>query len=215
MVTNDHDWGAEVRNFRLRKKMKQEAVAAHLGVSQAYISRLEAGISAPTPDIVKRIEQLLETRENRPHFEHWLATLRYSNNLSTVLRNEGEHVALVEIGRGYQAFGAPFSSLKPGDRVDVELGKKTGRRMRDLIDLGLFDGDVVCVKGLWAARGENGKFYCRSVNVPVRDDLGEWYVHSTNEILPRETFHEELARGIYPLVIRDSDTPGNRHDGPK
>ena len=53
----ENDWGLELRSFRLRKKMKQEAVAAHLGVSQAYIYRFEAGVTTPTPEIESRIEQ--------------------------------------------------------------------------------------------------------------------------------------------------------------
>ena len=199
----ENDWGLELRSFRLRKKMKQEAVAAHLGVSQAYISRLEAGVTTPTPEIESRIEQLLCTRENRPHFDHWLATVRYSNGLSVVLRYENGEAYVVEIARGYRQLAAPLSALKRGDRLGAVLGARFEPRLREMFDLGLFDGRVQCMEGLWAVPTARTTYYFRSVNVPVRDDLGAWYVHSANEPVSGEAFAEQLKAGHYPVVIRE------------
>lgn len=201
----ENDWGAELRTFRLRKKMKQEAVASHIGVSQAYISRLESGVASITPEIRSRVEKLLSTRENRPHFDHWLATVRYSSGLPVVLRYENGHATIVEIGRGYRELDEPFCSLKPGDRLDSVLGEQMETRLRDMMDLGLFDGEVMCMEGLWKARASRMNYYFCSVNVPVRDDMGNWYVHSTNHPLSREAFEKQMETRRYPLLVRECD----------
>lgn len=200
---SDNDWGAELRAFRLRKKMKQEAVASHLGVSQAYISRLEAGVTMPTPEIVARIEQLLRTRENRPHFDHWLATVRYSTGLPVLLRYDDGQAVIIEIGRGYRELDAPFNGLRAGDRINSVLGSRIEPHLREMIALGLFDGEVMCMEGLWKAKGERMNYYFRSVNVPVRDDLGSWYVHATNLPISREEFETLLKSGHYPIIDRE------------
>jgi len=43
-------WGNELRAFRARNNLKQAAAADLLGVSQAYISRLEGGVQRPSTE---------------------------------------------------------------------------------------------------------------------------------------------------------------------
>lgn len=201
MFMAEYDWGAEVRAFRLRKKMKQEAVAAHLGVSQAYISRLEAGMIDPLPEIRERIETLLHTRENRPHFDHWLATVRHSNALSWVVRREAGCVEIVEISPSFQHLDGPLAQLKPGACLLRTLGGSIAGKLEELESLGAFDGKVQAVEGIWAAADGDRKHYFHSVSVPVRDDLGNWYIHSTNEVLDRDGFDRKLNSGDFPRAI--------------
>lgn len=196
----EYDWGAEVRAFRLRKKMKQEAVAAHLGVSQAYISRLEAGMVDPVPEVRERIEILLRTRENRPHFDHWLATVRHARTLTCLLRRDEDRIELVELSPAFARLAPPLCDLKPRTCLRDTLGRSVAAKLDELDEYGAFDGAVQCVEGLWSADTANIKYYFHASNVPVRDDLGEWYVHASLEPLSREDFVAQAETGRFPLI---------------
>lgn len=63
--------GEQLRAYRIRRRMKQDAVAADLGVSQATVSRIESGALDPSPELGQTIEALLAQPENLTAFEHW------------------------------------------------------------------------------------------------------------------------------------------------
>ena len=134
----------------------------------------EAGITRPGSDVEDRLEALLATRENRPHFDHWLTAVRHSFALSAVVQLQRGTLQAVEISEGFRQYGPPFDGLKPGDTVNGLLGETPKNRVKEMSELGLFDGEVQCVKGVWTVRHEDDRHYFRAVNTPVRDDLGAW-----------------------------------------
>ncbi|PWE16852.1 hypothetical protein DDZ18_11725 [Marinicauda salina] len=173
------DWGERLRAFRRRTGMKQEVVAGHLMVSQAYISRLEAGRAKPSQQMRDRIVALLSTPEHRPHFEHCCATVRYCPGFVALLKASDSEIQIVEISQGFRQLGAPFAYYQPGDVVGPEIGT-SDRALERLREVGLFSGEVDCVRTTWRSDGRDGSAYWLGTNVPIRDDSGEWYVHNHN-----------------------------------
>jgi transcriptional regulator with XRE-family HTH domain len=51
-----------LRVLRAQLRWKQDRLAEHLGVSQATISRWEAGLSAPDKDQIEAIQALMGSR---------------------------------------------------------------------------------------------------------------------------------------------------------
>ncbi len=56
--------GCRLRRFRRLRQIKQETLAADLGVSQGLLSRWEAGLHEPSAKARSRVETLLERHEN-------------------------------------------------------------------------------------------------------------------------------------------------------
>ncbi|WP_216855948.1 helix-turn-helix transcriptional regulator [Acidisphaera sp. S103] len=54
--------GRQLRRFRRLRGIKQDHVAALLGVSQGLISRWEAGLHTPSPALYRRLEKLLASK---------------------------------------------------------------------------------------------------------------------------------------------------------
>lgn len=56
--------GRRLRRFRMAKQIKQERLAAELGVSQGMLSRWESGVHEPSPQARARIEKILERHQD-------------------------------------------------------------------------------------------------------------------------------------------------------
>ena len=56
--------GRRLRRFRVLRQIKQQALAADLGVSQGLLSRWESGVHAPSAKARSRIERLLDRHES-------------------------------------------------------------------------------------------------------------------------------------------------------
>ena len=54
------NWPSVIRNFRMSKRLKQAALAADLGVTQAMISRWENGDSDPPERVKRRMAELVQ-----------------------------------------------------------------------------------------------------------------------------------------------------------
>lgn len=57
--SNKVNWPSVIRNFRMSKRLKQAALAADLGVTQAMISRWENGESEPPERVKRRLSELV------------------------------------------------------------------------------------------------------------------------------------------------------------
>lgn len=58
--SNKVNWPSVIRNFRMSKRLKQAALAADLGVTQAMISRWENGESEPPERVKRRMSELVQ-----------------------------------------------------------------------------------------------------------------------------------------------------------
>jgi transcriptional regulator with XRE-family HTH domain len=76
MAIETIDWPGLLREFRRARGFKQEAAAAHFGVSQASISRWESGAALPT--VAMRNRLFTELRRDRSPIDtpEWIATFR-------------------------------------------------------------------------------------------------------------------------------------------
>lgn len=188
-------WGERLRAFRARMQMKQEAAAAELGVSQAYISRIEAGGMEPSSDIVARLETLLRAPEHRDHFDHWRAAIRHCPGYASLLRQHDGHICVVEVSRGMRELGRPFADLVPGDTLINVLGTDVEPQLDAFTATGVLEGKVSRVEEVWRiGAGEEARYF-DSVSTPVRDDLGNWHVH---------TCHRPVERGEYEMLREDT-----------
>lgn len=193
--------GEELRAFRVAVGMKQDVAASHLEVSQAYISRLESGSARPSAALAERIRQLMETPRHRPHFEHWVATVLHSPHIVMLCSLQNRDVRVEAVSEAVRAAGSPFDVYRPGHCIAEELGKAANEEVERLIRLGAFSGNVAAVDGVWYSNNTNAVRYWRTINIPVRDQLGNWYLHSTTVELGPSDYHHRLDRDRDSLLV--------------
>lgn len=195
-------WGTQLKALRARTNMKQEAAAQELGVSQAYISRLESGSIAPSRALIDRIEALLESPAHRLYFDSWRATVRHSESLSSLIRLEANSIRAVEFSAGFKGLGGVFETIAPGRSLEGLFSRTTDELFAILLNEGLFEGEVARTENLWrSADGPDGVCF-KVVNIPVRDDLGRWHVHTTHREVPPAAFEAWQKENDRPKIVR-------------
>jgi len=193
------NWSDELRAFRVRNNIKQAAAANILGVSQAYISRLEGGLQRPSADVKSRLQTLLAAPEHRPVLDTIKAVVEYSPHLmfllslrDGVLWVEAASRSATELG-GARPVGAPAlkvgAALNAGDAPEVCAG------VNALVERGGFEGRLALVDVVWSVQGhETGaRQHFRCTLVPVRDETGRWFILGTNCPITAKAY-EELTR---------------------
>ncbi|MCC5997236.1 MAG: helix-turn-helix transcriptional regulator [Oceanicaulis sp.] len=181
--------------------LKQIALAEELGVSQAFLSRLETGVASPSEALCARIKDLLERPCNRLIFDDWRATVALSPALSSLLAHEGGAVRLCEFSAGFRALGGTFETSRDGDALEGLLGEDADRQFVTLLDAGAFEGEAPVSESTWRTRAAGGQPLCfHSVSVPVRDDFGRWRLHSTHTPISPVRYRERLDAGLETVV---------------
>jgi len=210
-------WGNELRAFRARNNLKQAAAADLLGVSQAYISRLEGGVQRPSTEVEARLRAVLTAPEHRPVFESFKAVVEYSPHVMYLLSlRDGalwvataSHAAIMLSDT--LAPGAPAleigSALDPGDTPEVCAGVSA------LIDRGGFDGRMALMEAVWSAqdRVTGAPLHFCSTLVPVRDETGRWFIHGTTQPVAANEFDDLIRQWDGPVGVQGFDQlPGAR-----
>ena len=170
----DPDWRDRLRRYRLSHNIKQAALAEDLGVTQAMISRWEAGLVDPSAAMQARILAMLATEPAVP-LVGWRAFVAQQPGLAAVIDRQG---VLETVSEGLaRLLDRPASALE-GEYVDEVFSGDLPQLFRRLKFARFFDeavetvesadnycfvdknGHVVrhCVQGLhWPHRGEDGE----------------------------------------------------------
>lgn len=85
--------GEKLRAFRIRRGLKQEALAVDLGVSQASISRIESGSFEPSAELARSIESLLARPENQAPASFWVSAVKNLAGYFALYRWDGRRFA--------------------------------------------------------------------------------------------------------------------------
>ncbi|TGY87448.1 XRE family transcriptional regulator [Marinicauda algicola] len=203
--TDATHWGLALKKLRQRQNLKQEAVAALLGLSQAYISRLEQGGLQPTPEVVARLRALLEEPANRPIFDDWRNGVAVSEQISSLIHLRAGAVRLVEFSNGFRAFGGAFATIKTGMPLNGAIGEDADHQFDRLEQLGLFDGAVASAESIWSTSQGGVERFLRSRSVPVRDDFGAWHVFSTHRLIDQDEYRARRQAGSEVLLLRTGE----------
>ncbi|WBQ14001.1 helix-turn-helix domain-containing protein [Hyphomonadaceae bacterium BL14] len=195
------EWGARLRTFRQRTGLKQLALAEELGVSQAFLSRLETGATNPSEALAARIAALLDRPRNRLIFDDWRATVALSPGLSSLLSRHQGAVRLCEFSAGFRAMGGAFETSREGDGLEGLLGEDADRQFAVLTEAGAFDGEIAVSESTWSTLTADGKQVCfHSVSVPVRDDYGHWRLHSTHTPISLAHYRSRMDSGLETVI---------------
>lgn len=196
------EWGARLRTFRQRTGLKQLALAEELGISQAFLSRLENGTANPSDALCARIGALMERPCNRLIFDDWRATVALSPALSSLLGRYEGAVRLCEFSSGFRAMGGAFETARDGDGLEGLLGEDADRQFAVLTEAGAFEGEVAVSESTWRTRAASDAkdAFFHSISVPVRDDYGRWRLHSTHTPITAAQYCSRIAAGLETVI---------------
>lgn len=184
--------------------MKQEAAAEELGVSQAYVSRLEAGSLQPSREIAERMATLMRSPEHRAYFDHWRAAIRHCPGKASLIRQHDDHVCLVEVSKGFRALGSPFADAVPGEKLRALFGPQIVRPLEFLVRTGITEGKVSRVEAVWQIAFGGRDICFEAVSTPVRDDFGHWHVYTCHMPIACEVYRTRL-REQRAIVVQPHD----------
>lgn len=194
--------GAELRAYRSRTGIKQEALAAQLQISQAFVSRLEAGRTEPGDRILLRIRNLLDNPGNRPVLDHVLTGVRRSPHVICVIQPEGNNMRYVALSQGFSNH-PQFASTEEGGTFRKHASEDGARLISVIIDSGAFSGDVESIDVMWKAEIDGFENYWCSINTPIRAGENDWYLHcAMNQIEAGEFARRLEERDGRLLIVR-------------
>ena len=175
------DWRDKLRTFRQRNGLKQEAAASLLGVSQAYVSRVENGGLTPSDAVIQRLQLLCSQPEHRPVMELLKRTIRHCPALSTLLRREEGRIIVEEHSRSFYRAGQPFDGHRRGEPLKgLLIGDEALGIIHNLGKVGAFDGRIGLAEVVWSTTPGSGcgPRHFRTTLTPVRGDDGCWKLHA-------------------------------------
>lgn len=178
-------WRARLRRFRFTHNIKQAALAADLGVTQAMVSRWESGVVTPSAEMRARIMDLFETGEVSTPLIDWRSHTAAQPGIAAVIDRTG---TIETASAGLLRLLARERAEVEGTRLDDLLSGDLPALFQTLGASGFFDGRLesvesvdrytfvdregqvssLCIEGLhWPHTGEDGAIRWMLSGAPI------------------------------------------------
>lgn len=206
------DWPEVLRSFRQRNQLKQEAAASLLGVSQAYVSKVENGAVQPSQALLRRLNLLNREPRHRPTLGLFKSAVRHSPSLTCLLSRRGGKVYIEEASRCFTNFGHPFDQYERGNALTGAMsGPAEIKAFMDIANAGASEGRFGLVEAVFSTAPREGHpiKHFRAVCMPLRSDQGDWLLQATlSEISEKQRVDAETAwGGVVRAFDHDVDPP--------
>ena len=208
---NEVNWGQELKNFRRRARLMQDGAAELLGVSQAYISRLESGSAEPSQRLKNRLRQLMFQPEHRSMIDHVRAMVQNSPHIAGLYSQREGHIWVEASSKPLDSYRDIFTS----ESYDGPLEFSEPSEMESVINLvvgeGAFDGRLAFAESVWTkapTKHRPEKTHWKTFHSPIRDDNGNWLVHAHHVQMSEEEkrAYVEQWGGLYHVRPFDNKT---------
>lgn len=183
------------------------------GSAKPYVSRIESGSQAPSPNVEMRLRALLTAPAHRPVFDYIKALVSRSPHITFLLSLKADEIWVEAASPAALALTVRLHASAPelvvgqpmklGDRSEV-LGT-----VDRLIADGGFEGRVAFVDTIWCAplRDSGETLFFRNALVPMRDEMTRWFVHGTTRFITQAEYqrlNSEWA-GLFRFEIYADD----------
>lgn len=194
------EWAKTVRSLRLRLRLKQDAMAELIGVSQTYVSRLEAGIAEPAPHVADAIRKLSQNPRTRSTFDDFVATIRHSPFHCFLVHPQPEAGRyILEAASPSLARIAPMVSAA-GDLAACPAIEPMRSQIDAVCAAGLDEGRVLSATAYWIDTSAEPRCWM-TLYIPIRDETGACFVHGTATELAPDDFEQRRAEAGRDIVL--------------
>lgn len=179
------NWGEALRAFRVRNNIKQETAAQMLGISQAYVSRLESGTYRPSEEVELKLRSLVSEPAYRPIFDGIRALVSHSPHIMYLLSQRDGHVWVEAASESALRMSTQLDQNAPrlivGQPIALNERKGAIEGVQRMVAEGGFKGKLSFIDAVWTSRflHNNKQQYMRNTLIPLRDETGLWYIHGT------------------------------------
>lgn len=169
------NWASRVRAIRQRLHLKQVSLAQLIGVSQTYVSRLEAGSVTPPAEVVEALERLSEDPRTRGPFDDLLAVVRFSPFACFVTRP-------IPAEMRFPVMAASMSMRETylgGECLDLADEASLATLCEHAVaihEAGLCEGQIAAATAPWSPAG-GGTVTLHYM--PLRDGAGGCFLHTS------------------------------------
>ncbi len=197
------NWPSIIRNFRMSKRLKQAALAADLGVTQAMISRWENGESDPPDRVKRRMAELVQDAFVVAPAPTWVDLVTLNPGIEFVTDSMGMFKA-VSAG-ALDLFGISREAIE-GRSASRFLGGDFARTMEALRTKGMFRSDLVLAQSLGTMEiinGADGKtVLCDFIHWPRISEARAIYCVHSGVVLDRAQYERRLEQRGQKIVTR-------------
>lgn len=172
-------------------------MAELIGVSQTYVSRLEAGLVLPPAPVAEAIMRLAEDPRTRSLFDDLRATVDHSPFPCLLLQTgpDGPSVeaASADMARDFLANNRQIHDAPALDRLISDLDALTRQ--------GLLEGNILGASAVWVDRYRSDRFW-QVRYTPIRDETGASFIHITLAGLADSPAARAAANDAAPRIER-------------
>jgi transcriptional regulator with XRE-family HTH domain len=198
------NWPDLIREVRHRTNMKQDALAAELGVSQASISLWERGVANPPADIRAALSKLYSELPAA----HWrmsvINSVKNSPNLCGLFSlKDGEFVLEMQSAKGFELF--PLLTQEDiGQPLNGKLGEESDACIDELIKAGIFSGDIAQASSVVISERDGIKAAAIATHTPFRTESG-WLLRSECRIMTEQEAIAHLDHSPALTFVKSED----------
>lgn len=205
-------WPVLVRELRHRTGLSQAALAAHLGVTQASVSRWESGADLPSIRLRKAMRDMLRDSDLSRAEKQLRVRLRYAPTPLSVL---APGARFLDFSRSFAAETTTDPDHLRGRPVYGHFGALVDATTESWERSGIFGGDVACtvtvlalsgqeIEGQMAGQGAE-TVYLRNFDTPYRlDDRRVISICETCRVT-RDAYESHLATYGAPVFTLSFD----------
>jgi transcriptional regulator with XRE-family HTH domain len=139
------NWPSIIRNFRMSKRLKQAALAADLGVTQAMISRWENGESDPPERVKRRMAELVQDAFVVAPAPTWVDLVTLNPGIEFVTDSLGMFKAISN--GALDLFGVGREEIE-GRQAQQFLGGDFASNMDQVREKGMFQSNLAFAQSL-------------------------------------------------------------------
>ncbi len=139
------NWPSVIRNFRMSKRLKQAALAADLGVTQAMISRWENGESDPPERVKRRMMELVQDAFVVAPAPTWIDLVSMNPSVEFVTDSLGMFKA-ISLG-ALDLFGIEREAIE-GRQASQFLGGDFVENLGQLRESGMFQNNLAFAQSI-------------------------------------------------------------------
>lgn len=197
------NWPSIIRNFRMSKRLKQAALAADLGVTQAMISRWENGESDPPDRVKRRMAELVQDAFVVAPAPTWVDLVTLNPGIEFVTDSMGMFKA-VSAG-ALELFGISREAIegRPASRF---LGGDFTQTMEALRTKGMFRSDLVFAQSLGTVEINSGAgvntVLCDFIHWPRISEVRAIYCVHSGAVLDQAKYERRLEQRGQKIVTR-------------
>ena len=177
------DWSEMIRELRFLERLKQEALAAQLGVSQASVSQWERGMANPPEHIRARLAARLDALSRGRLLEAVRASVIDSPNVCGLFSlRDGEPIFEAQSDSGFEMFpGLTRDDI--GTSVLGKLGPEVDAVHARLLEEGAYEGRIASAKVCSKVDTPDGAFLFVTTHTPFVVEDGRWVLRSEVRML--------------------------------